>query len=274
VAITPDGRRAVSGSDDETLRAWDLETGQTLTTLQGHTNWVSAVAITPDDRRAVSGSWDKTLRVWDLETGQTLTTLQGHTDSVSAVAITPDGRRAVSGSVDNTLRIWDLRDGKEVVLLTVDANVTACAVAHDNRTIVAGDSLGRVHFLRLEGLDPTKLAIGATRIQLLHREEQPTKEPQESTIMLPAQARAVFISYAHADNESQNPKERWLDRFVEFLKPLVRQEDFTLCSDQDIKIGQDWHQHIQAHLNGARQLFYSSVPRSLHQITSPIANCP
>jgi hypothetical protein len=70
--------------------------------------------------------------------------------------------------------------------------------------------------------------------------------------MLPSNARAVFISYAHADNESQNPKERWLDRFIEFLKPLIRQEDFTLCSDQDIKIGQDWHQHIQAHLNGAR----------------------
>jgi len=64
--------------------------------------------------------------------------------------------------------------------------------------------------------------------------------------MLPAQTRAVFISYAHVD------KERWLDRFVEFFRPLVRQEDFTLCSDQDIKIGQNWHQHIQAHLNGAK----------------------
>jgi WD40 repeat protein len=47
------------------------------------------------------------------------------------VAITHDGRRAVSGSRDNTLRVWDLRDGKELFTLTVDANVTACAVAHD-----------------------------------------------------------------------------------------------------------------------------------------------
>jgi hypothetical protein len=58
--------------------------------------------------------------------------------------------------------------------------------------------------------------------------------------MLPQRTRAVFISYAHADNESGTPKERWLDRFVEFLKPLVRQEDFTLCSDQEVKIGEDW----------------------------------
>jgi hypothetical protein len=49
--------------------------------------------------------------------------------------------------------------------------------------------------------------------------------------MLPATARAVFISYAHADNASRNPKERWLDRFVEFLKPLVRQSDYIANSE-------------------------------------------
>jgi hypothetical protein len=73
----------------------------------------------------------------------------------------------------------------------------------------------------------------------------------------------VFISYAHADNKSLNSKERWQDRFVEFLKPLVRQEDFTLCSDQDIKIGQDWHQHIQAHLNGAKAVVLLISPAFL-----------
>jgi TIR domain len=81
--------------------------------------------------------------------------------------------------------------------------------------------------------------------------------------MLPANARAVFISYAHADNESRNPKERWLDRFVEFLKPLVRQENFTLCSDQDIKIGENWHEHIQAHLNGAKAVVLLVSPAFL-----------
>ena len=87
----------MSGSSDHTLRFWDLESGQTLHTFEGHTGWVNAVAITPDGRRAVSASSDRTLRLWDLESGQTLRTLGGHTELVSAVALTPDGLRAVSG---------------------------------------------------------------------------------------------------------------------------------------------------------------------------------
>jgi WD40 repeat protein len=121
--------------------------------LQGHTDWVNAVALSSDGRRVVSGSYDKTLRVWDIESGQSLRTLQGHTSEVNAVALSSDGRRVVSGSRDHTLRVWDLKDGKELVTFTVEGNVTGCAVAPDNRTIVAGDSFGRVHFLRLEGVD-------------------------------------------------------------------------------------------------------------------------
>jgi hypothetical protein len=97
-----------------------------------------------------------------------------------------------------------------------------------------------------------------------HREEQTsTKLQQPSIPMLPTQTRAVFISYAHADNQSSDPQKRWVDRFIQFLKPLVRQEDFTLCSDQEIKIGQAWHEHIKAHLNGAKAVVLLVSPAFL-----------
>ncbi|MGA7075900.1 MAG: hypothetical protein WBZ42_05060, partial [Halobacteriota archaeon] len=69
VSITPDGRRAVSGSYDNTVRVWDVETGKCKRVLEGHTGTIYAVSITPDGRRAASGSRDHTVRLWDLETG-------------------------------------------------------------------------------------------------------------------------------------------------------------------------------------------------------------
>jgi WD40 repeat protein len=148
-------------------------------TLRGHTSSVDAVAVTPDGRHVVSGSWENTLRVWDLETGKPKMTFQGHssevralaveghTSWVDAVAVTPDGRHVISGSYDNTLRVWDLKDGKGILTFTANAQVTTCLVAQDNQTLVAGDGFGRLHFLELVEADPTKTAIGDTKIRLL-----------------------------------------------------------------------------------------------------------
>lgn len=69
VAVTPDGRQAISASHDHTLKVWDLESGREPHTLQGHSNAVLGAAVRADGRRAGSASWDQTLKVWDLETG-------------------------------------------------------------------------------------------------------------------------------------------------------------------------------------------------------------
>ena len=149
MAVSPDGRRAVSASEDNTLKVWDLDTGAELRTLAGHSDSVRGVAVSPDGRRAVSASYDKTLKVWDLETGGELRTLAGHSNWVNGVAVSPDGRRAVSASWDNTLKVWDLETGASIATFDCDS-VAACGAFADNHTIVAGDNGGRVYFLTLE----------------------------------------------------------------------------------------------------------------------------
>jgi len=66
------------------------------------------------------------------------------------VAVTPDGRRAVSASGDQTLKVWDLERGEVVATFTGESSILCCAVGPDGVTIVAGESSGRVHLLRLE----------------------------------------------------------------------------------------------------------------------------
>jgi WD40 repeat protein len=120
VAVTPDGKRAVSASADDTLIVWDLESGRAIETLQGHSDSVIAVAVTTDGR-AISASYDDTLRMWDLESGRTLRVLKGHSNSVWSVAVTADGKLAISASEDNTLNVWDL-DRTGCILYTLEGH--------------------------------------------------------------------------------------------------------------------------------------------------------
>ncbi|MEH2059518.1 MAG: hypothetical protein V7K97_25860 [Nostoc sp.] len=128
-----------------------METGKEISTLRGHDNSVNAVAIAPDGQKAVSASDDKTLKLWDLETATEISTLTGHNHWVRGVAITPDGQKAVSASADHTLKLWDLHTAKEISTFTGESYIYCCAVSPDGLTIAAGESSGRVHFLRLEG---------------------------------------------------------------------------------------------------------------------------
>ncbi|MGW5223102.1 caspase family protein [Nocardia sp. NPDC004085] len=113
---------AVTGSDDRTVRVWDLTTGTERAVLTGHTGSVFAATCTEIDGRpvAVTGSFDTTVRVCDLSTGTEHGVLTGHTDTVRAVACTLlDGLPvAVTGSDDRTVRVWDLTTGIERAVLT------------------------------------------------------------------------------------------------------------------------------------------------------------
>ncbi|CCA75830.1 hypothetical protein PIIN_09818 [Serendipita indica DSM 11827] len=113
VIISPDGSRIISGSDDETIRLWDVDTGQPLgEPLRGHEDSVKAVAISPDGSQIVSGSSDETIRLWDAESGKLLAEpFQGHESVINAVAFSPDGSRIVSSSADKTIRLWDVDTG-------------------------------------------------------------------------------------------------------------------------------------------------------------------
>ena len=141
VSITPDGKRAISGSDDYTCILWDLISGVAIQALKGHTSSVGAVSITPDGKRAISGSGDNTCIVWDLISGTDIQILKGHTSSVGAVSITPDGKRAISGSDDYTCIVWDLISGIAIQTLKGHTSwVNAVSITPDGKRAISGSS--------------------------------------------------------------------------------------------------------------------------------------
>jgi WD40 repeat protein len=95
VAVTADGRRAVSASWDKTLKVWDLENGRALRKLEGHASFVSGVAATADGTLAVSASGDNTLKVWDLESG--LQVASFHCDASVLCCAIARGRTIIAG---------------------------------------------------------------------------------------------------------------------------------------------------------------------------------
>ena len=118
VAFSADGRTALSGSGDETLKLWEVATGRELRTFSGHTNGVTSVGFSPDGRTVLSGSGDRTLKLWDVATGRELRTFSGHTAGVYSVAFSPDGRTILSGGSDGPLRLWSASSGKELLQMT------------------------------------------------------------------------------------------------------------------------------------------------------------
>src|SRR5262249_36594002 len=129
VTFSPDGRRALSGGSDHTVRLWDLERGREVRRLAGHQDIVWAVAFAPGGRRAapgggsprnpdgagfIAGRRAPAIRLWDLAEGTVLRSLEGHPEAVGALAFSPDGRRLLSGDNAGGVRLWQLETGKEV----------------------------------------------------------------------------------------------------------------------------------------------------------------
>ncbi len=111
VALSPD-RRYVLSTGEKKLRVWEIETGQPICILEGHTGLVDSIDFSPDGRFALSGAGDKTVRLWDIEKRRCRHIFEGHREYVAAVAFSPDGKYALSGGGDKVLKLWDIGTGE------------------------------------------------------------------------------------------------------------------------------------------------------------------
>ena len=144
-AFFPDGRRAVTGSVDGTLRIWDLNTGKEINQISVGGKVLSA-ALSANGKHLVSAG-SEGLSVWDSNTTKLVSKLKGHEDAVVFVAYSRDGRFIASGGVDKTIRLWDAVSLKPIgAYLGHTDYVLALVFSNDSKRIysVSSDNSIRV----------------------------------------------------------------------------------------------------------------------------------
>lgn len=127
LALSSDGRYAVSATGYEPARLWNVATGKeirafvTINAILKKVENASLVDISPDGRRVITaGSAYNAppIQLWDAESGALIRSFGDASHSTSSwiwdLAFTPDGRFAVAAGGDNLIRLWDVDQGEEV----------------------------------------------------------------------------------------------------------------------------------------------------------------
>jgi WD40 repeat protein len=140
VVFSNDGTLIASGSDDNTIKIWNVATGEEEQTLEGHTNTVSSVVFSNDGTLIASGSWDMTIKIWNVATGKEEQTLEGHIEPVNSVVFSNDGTLIASGSYDMTIKIWNMAMGKEEQTLEGHADMVNSVVFSNDGMLIASGS--------------------------------------------------------------------------------------------------------------------------------------
>ena len=150
VDFNPKTATLVSGGLDDTIRVWNLQTGQILFTLAGHARGVNQVTIGAGGQVLASCGDDDLIKVWNLADGSLLHTLSGHMRDVTSVAISQDGFWLASGSEDRTIKLWKLDKGVLAKTLTGSAGMIRSVVWAGRGFLVSGGLDNQIRLWNLQ----------------------------------------------------------------------------------------------------------------------------
>ncbi|MFE6628466.1 protein kinase [Streptomyces rochei] len=149
LAMTADGRLAVSGGEDGRVVAWQPRERRIVQLFTNPRDHVYYVAVSEDGHVALSGTADGVVSAWDIPSGRSLGRWEAHSGAVLDVAVSADHRYGLSRGQDVTVKIWDLRTGElRWVLGGHTTWIGAARLSEDGRYVVTGGADATVRVWR------------------------------------------------------------------------------------------------------------------------------
>ena len=139
VVFSPDDRRVASASWDRNVCLCMAETGQLISVMSGHVDYVSVVAFSPGGDILASGSYDNTVRFWDGRSGEPSgIRLLNHDSMVVTVCFSLDGTKIFAGLWNCTIQVWDM--GSKTAIRTLSGQSLSIHFPGNGRLLVATGS--------------------------------------------------------------------------------------------------------------------------------------
>ncbi len=151
INFSPDSKQIVAACRTQKAQLWDVNTGNALFSLKGHSGGVMSVDFSPDGKFLASGGNDSTVKLWNRQNGSLIKTIEAHDSDVRRVKFSPDGKALASASSDNIIKIWNIPSGNLLNTLEGHRNtIISLSFSKDSKSLVSASYDNTVKLWKLD----------------------------------------------------------------------------------------------------------------------------